>query len=45
MVECDSHIKLIPACTLDIYNVFDHIEMVDIVNVSCFYFLSSQYTK
>jgi hypothetical protein len=28
MVEADSHLKLLPASTLDIYNVFEHIDML-----------------
>jgi hypothetical protein len=28
MVEVDSHLKLLPASILDIYNVFEHIEML-----------------
>jgi hypothetical protein len=26
MVEADSHLKLLPASTLDIYKVFEHID-------------------
>jgi hypothetical protein len=32
MVEADSHLKLIPASTLDLYNVFEHI-LLDIFTV------------
>ncbi len=28
MVEADSQLKLLPASILDIYNVFDHIDML-----------------
>jgi hypothetical protein len=28
MVEADSHLKLLPASILDIYNVFEHIDML-----------------
>jgi hypothetical protein len=28
MVEADSHLKLIPASTLDIYKVFENIDML-----------------
>ena len=28
MVEADSHLKLLPASILDIYRVFDHIDML-----------------
>jgi hypothetical protein len=28
MVEADSHLKLLPASIFDIYNVFDHIDML-----------------
>ncbi len=31
MVEADSHLKLIPTSTLDIYKVFEHIDMLSIV--------------
>ncbi len=30
MVETDSHLKLIPISILDIYNVFEHIDMLSI---------------
>jgi hypothetical protein len=30
MVEADSHLKLLPASTLDIYKVFEHIHMLSI---------------
>jgi hypothetical protein len=28
MVEADTHLKLLPASTLDIYKVFEHIDML-----------------
>jgi hypothetical protein len=28
MVEADSHLKLLPASILDIYKVFEHIDML-----------------
>jgi hypothetical protein len=28
MVEADSHLKLLPASTLDIYKLFEHIDML-----------------
>ncbi len=28
MIEADSHLKLLPAATLDIYKVFKHIDML-----------------
>jgi hypothetical protein len=28
MVEADSHLKLLPVFLLDIYNVFEHIDML-----------------
>ena len=28
MVEADSHIKLLPPSKLDIYNVFEHIDIM-----------------
>jgi hypothetical protein len=28
MVEADSHLKLLPAFTLDMYKVFEHIHML-----------------
>ncbi len=28
MVEADSHLKLLPTSILDIYNVFEHIDML-----------------
>ncbi len=28
MVEADSHCKLLPASTFNIYNVFEHIDML-----------------
>ena len=28
MVEADSHLKLLPTSILDIYKVFDHIDML-----------------
>jgi hypothetical protein len=28
MVEADIHLKLLPAFTLDIYKVFEHIDML-----------------
>ncbi len=28
MVEADSHLKLLPATILDMYNLFDHIDML-----------------
>jgi hypothetical protein len=30
MVEADSHLKLIPTSILDIYKVFEHIDMLSI---------------
>jgi hypothetical protein len=30
MVETDSHLKLLPTSILDIYNVFEHIDMLSI---------------
>jgi hypothetical protein len=30
MVEADSHLKLLPASILDIYKVFEHIDMLSI---------------
>jgi hypothetical protein len=30
MVEADSHLKLLPSSTLDIYKVFDNIDMLSI---------------
>ena len=30
MVEADSHFKLLPPSILDIYNVFEHIDMLSI---------------
>ncbi len=30
MVEADSHLKLFPASILDIYKVFEHIDMLSI---------------
>ncbi len=30
MVEADSHLKLLPASILDIYEVFEHIDMLSI---------------
>ncbi len=30
MVEADSHLKLLPTFILDIYKVFEHIDMLDI---------------
>jgi hypothetical protein len=30
MVEADSHLKLLPTSTLDIYKVFEHIDMLSI---------------
>jgi hypothetical protein len=30
MVEADSHLKLLPASTLEIYKVFEHIDMLSI---------------
>jgi hypothetical protein len=30
MVEADSHLKLLPTSILDIYNVFEHIDMLSI---------------
>ncbi len=30
MVEADSHLKLFPASILDVYNVFEHIDMLSI---------------
>ena len=30
MVEADSHLKLLPASNLDIYKVFEHIDMLSI---------------
>ncbi len=30
MVEADSHLKLLPTSNLDIYKVFEHIDMVSI---------------
>ena len=43
MVEADSHLKQLPASTLDIYTVFEHIDMLsmgicgwrDPANVDC----------
>ncbi len=31
MVEADSHLKLLPTSKLDIYKVFEHIDMLSIV--------------
>jgi hypothetical protein len=31
MVEADSHLKLLPTSILDIYKVFEHIDMLSIV--------------
>jgi hypothetical protein len=31
MVEADSHIKLLPTSILDIYKVFEHIDMLSII--------------
>jgi hypothetical protein len=28
MIEADSHLNLLPASTLDIYKVFEHIDML-----------------
>jgi hypothetical protein len=30
MVEADSHLKLLPTSILDVYNVFEHIDMLSI---------------
>jgi hypothetical protein len=30
MVEADSHLKLLPTSILDIYKVFEHIDMLSI---------------
>jgi hypothetical protein len=30
MVEADSHLKLLPASVLDIYKVFEHIDVLTI---------------
>jgi hypothetical protein len=30
MVETDSHLKLLPVSMLDLYNVFEHIDMLSI---------------
>jgi hypothetical protein len=30
MVEADSHLKLLPVSILDIYKVFEHIDMLSI---------------
>jgi len=30
MVEADGHLKLLPTSTLDIYKVFEHIDMLSI---------------
>jgi hypothetical protein len=30
MIEADNHLKLLPALILDIYNVFEHIDMLSI---------------
>jgi hypothetical protein len=36
MVEADSHLKLLPVSILDIYKVFEHIDMlsIDILSIS-----------
>ena len=34
MVEADSHLKLLPTSILDIYKVFEHIDMLSIGNSS-----------
>ena len=30
MIEADSHLKLLPPSILDIYNLFEHIDMLSI---------------
>jgi hypothetical protein len=33
MVEADSHLKLLPPSILDIYKVFEHIDMLSIIGI------------
>ena len=33
MVEADSHLKLLPASNLDIYKVFEHIDIIDMLSI------------
>jgi hypothetical protein len=34
MVEADSHLKLLPPSMLDVYKVFEHIDMLSICTVN-----------
>jgi hypothetical protein len=33
MVEADSHLKLLPSSILDVYKVFEHIDMLSMIDI------------